>query len=162
MPRRPIELQVFSPFRALVSRRWLRRVVTEALAAADPGGGEGASVVIADDVTLHELNSRYRGVDEATDVLAFAGSEPTGPSFPPFPEGEESLGEVLVSYPQAVRQARQHGWPVEREVALLVVHGVLHLLGHDHEEPEEEAAMKELEKCALDRVFSSLPSITSG
>lgn len=167
MPRRPVELQVLSPFRSQVMRPWLRRVVTKALEAVDPGGAAGVSVVIADDATLHTLNRRYRGVDEPTDVLAFAwgdvaggvdGGSSHGPppqvSFPPFPAGEESLGEVLVSYPWAVRQAQAHGYPVEREVAWLVVHGVLHLLGHDHAEPEEAAAMRKLEDHTLARALS--------
>ncbi len=142
---------------------WLRRVVTEALAAVDPGGGRGASVVVADDATLRELNSRYLGTDEPTDVLAFPWEEPadgSGPQsetipFPAPPAGEHPLGEVLVSYPQAQRQARERGQPTEQEVALLVVHGLLHLLGHDHAEPGEAAAMREMEQRALERVFSA-------
>ena len=161
MARRLIQLQVFAPFRSQVPRPWLRRVMNEALAAGG-GGGVGASVVIADDATLHALNRRYRGMDEPTDVLAFAlGDSPAGPAqevgpaavFPPLPSGEESLGEVLVSYPRAVAQAIERGHPVEQEVALLVVHGVLHLLGYDHEKLAEEAAMKRLEEETLARVF---------
>ncbi len=63
------------------------------------------------------------------------------------------MGEVVVSYPLAARQARQHGHSVEREVALLVVHGVLHLAGHDHEEPEEEAVMRGLEERTVEQLF---------
>ena len=168
MPRRLIEMQVFPPFRELVGRVWLRRVVAGALDAADPSGAEGASVVIADDATLHDLNRRYRGIDEPTDVLAFAWEESARPvngasasearrglagAAPWGPAGEETMGEVVVSYPLAVRQARQHGHSVVREVALLVVHGVLHLAGHDHEEPEEEAVMRGLEERTVEQLF---------
>ena len=155
MPRRPIEMQVFPPFRERVGRVWLRRVVAGALAAADPFGAGGASVVIADDTTLHDLNRRYRGIDESTDVLAFAEQGPASSvnGVPWDPAGEGSMGEIVVSYPLAVRQARRHGHSVEREVALLVVHGVLHLAGHDHEEPEEEAAMRELEERTVEQLF---------
>jgi probable rRNA maturation factor len=77
------------------------------------------------------------------------------PEFPDVPDEEASLGEVILSYPLAMRQAGEHNVTVEHEVALLVVHGVLHLLGHDHAEPDEESVMKELEGQALARVFAS-------
>ena len=165
-------MQVVPPFQELVGRVWLRRVVAGALDAADPSGAEGASVVIADDATLHDLNRRYRGTDEPTDVLAFAWREPASsgngapastarrgldgvsPTMSPQdPAGEETMGEVVVSYPLAARQARRHGHSVDQEVALLVVHGILHLAGHDHEEPEEEAAMRGLEERTVAQVF---------
>jgi probable rRNA maturation factor len=66
------------------------------------------------------------------------------------PPGELSpLGEVIVSYPQAQRQAEQRRAPLEHELALLVIHGVLHLTGHDHLEPEESALMQSKERTAL-------------
>ena len=158
MPRRRIYLQVFPVFRAVVRRPWLRRVAAEALAIADPGGTIGAGVVIADDETLRDLNHQFRGLDEVTDVLSFSPAE--GPVLPlDLPLKEQPLGDVVVSYPQAVRQAQEHDWSVEEEVALLVVHGVLHLLGHDHAEPREEAVMKALEQSALARLFpASVPA----
>ena len=144
----------------------MRRAAAAALTLADPDGHSGASVVVADDETLHDLNLRFRGFDEATDVLSFgeygAPAEDTAlPAVAPFPEdgfpalpGETpSLGEVVLSYPMAERQAREHNVPVEREAALLVVHGILHLLGHDHAEPEEAAAMRAIEQQALSALF---------
>jgi len=139
-------------------------VAAQILAVADPGGRSSASIVVADDDTLRDLNHRFRGLDEETDVLSFGDYqepvEPTAPEadipvFPQTPEEEEerTLGEVVVSYPRAVLQAPEHDWPVEREMALLVIHGVLHLLGHDHAEPDEEAAMKALEDETLARLF---------
>ena len=66
------------------------------------------------------------------------------------PPGELApLGEVIVSYPQAQRQAEERGAPLEHELALLVVHGVLHLTGHDHLDPEETALMQSKERTAL-------------
>ena len=163
---RPIDVRVFPAFRTSGRTAWLRKVARHALAVGDPSGQAGASVVIADDATLHDLNSRFRGLDEATDVLSFgrAGESETDrdnpeteafPAFPDMPDEEASLGEIILSYPLAMRQAGEHNVTVEREVALLVVHGVLHLLGHDHAEPDEEAIMKELEGQALERVFAS-------
>ena len=165
MPRRRIRIQVFTTYKKDVPAQWLRRVGAEALAVADPAGHTSASLVVADDETLRGLNQRFRGLDEVTDVLSFNQSggqsggllegqsgpaQSTGAShFPEVPEEEGMMGEVVVSYPQASRQAAEHHWPVERELALLVAHGVLHLFGHDHAEPREEALMKGLEERAL-------------
>ncbi|MCY4581278.1 MAG: rRNA maturation RNase YbeY [Chloroflexi bacterium] len=165
-PRRRVDVRVFPPFREAAPAASVRRAANAALAIADPAGRSAASVVVADDETLHDLNLRFRGFDEATDVLSFgqhgAPVEDTAlPPSEPFPEdgfpalpGEpQSLGEVVLSYPMAERQAREHNVPVEREAALLVVHGILHLLGHDHAEAEEEAAMRAIEQQALEALF---------
>ena len=155
--RRPIDVQVFPAFRAKVTAPWVRRVAAEALAVGDPDGTAGVSIAVADDETLRSLNSRFRGFDEVTDVLAFGldGDVTPGsaPPFPDLPEIEPTIGEVVLSYPLAVRQAGEHRVPVEEELALLVVHGILHLLGHDHEERDDESRMKRFEQQALARVF---------
>jgi probable rRNA maturation factor len=161
-PKRAIDVQVFPEFRSAVRAVWVRKVAAAALASGDPGGLAGASIVVADDDTLHDLNARFRGLDELTDVLSFgdtsdpslaSGGAPPDPRFPDPPDEEPSLGEVVLSYPLAVRQADAHNVSVEREVALLVVHGILHLLGHDHAATDDEAAMKALEATALSAVF---------
>jgi probable rRNA maturation factor len=95
-------------------------------------------------------------VDEPTDVLAFhmlpqKGSES---SFAVPPDGVTRLGEVIISYPQAVAQAKEQGHSPERELALLIIHGILHLLGCDHEEPQEERNMRERERELLERCFT--------
>ena len=164
-PKRSIDVRIFPAFRSALRAAWIRKVAAAALAAGDPGGASGASVVVADDATLHDLNARFRGLDELTDVLSFGdASDPSlseehapedGTVFPSPPDEQPSLGEVVLSYPLAVRQADAHNVTVDDEVALLVVHGVLHLLGHDHAEPEEEAEMKALEVRALAVVFPS-------
>ena len=161
--RRSIDVHVFPPFRSAVKAPWLRKVAAEALAAGDPEGAGGVSIAVADDETLRSLNERFRGLDEVTDVLSFGskqgGSKPgegdADASFPVDPDGKATLGEVVLSYPLAVRQADEHDVTAEEELALLVVHGVLHLLGHDHEEAEEEARMKELERQALTGFFGA-------
>src|SRR5512138_3850767 len=93
------------------------------------------SVVLTDNARLHELNLNYLGADSPTDVLSFPASE-TDPE-----TGARYLGDILISIPRAQAQAEAAGHPVESEVQLLVVHGVLHLLGHDHAEPEEKSRM---------------------
>ena len=109
-------------------------------------------IVLADDATVRDLNRLYRGKDEATDVLSFAASE--GEAFLDSPEEAPSLGEVVVSVPFVERQvaiAQDGGMTVEGQLAHLLVHGLLHLIGLDHERGEaEEAAMREKEEALLE------------
>ena len=93
------------------------------------------SVILTNDARLHELNLNYLGVDAPTDVLSFPASE-TDPE-----TGARYLGDILISVPRAQSQAEAAGHALESEVQLLVVHGVLHLLGHDHAKPEEKRRM---------------------
>src|SRR5437868_2771040 len=109
-----------------------------------------AVVTLTGDERLREYNNRYRGLDEPTDVLAFAAREqPTDRRFQPPPGAEDWLGDIVISVPLARRQAREAGHPVDDEVRLLAVHGFLHLLGYDHAEPAEEAAMTALTNAIL-------------
>ncbi len=142
---------------------WLTRIAKEAMDVALEGTGPAQmSLLITGDETVHSLNAQFRGLDEVTDVLSFSadhGGHWEGEAEPPeeagefdfiMPPGEPSpLGEVIVSYPQAQRQAEERGAPLEHELALLVVHGVLHLTGHDHLEPEETELMQSRERAAL-------------
>ena len=91
-----------------------------ALASAD------MTIVLTDDAQLHELNREYLGVDAPTDVLSFPAAESDPETGTPY------LGDILISIPRAKQQAEAAGHSVEDEVQLLVVHGTLHLLGHDH------------------------------
>jgi len=112
------------------------------------------SVVITDDETVRGLNQEFRGYDEPTDVLSFGLSERMKPAadgdeffpFPDLPDDLLHLGEVVVSYPTAERQATEHGRVVIDELRHLLIHGALHLLGHDHAEPKEEAVMRAREQ----------------
>ena len=93
------------------------------------------TIVLTDDSQLHELNLEFLNVDAPTDVLSF-------PAYETDPEtGTAYLGDILISIPRAMQQAQAAGHPVEAEVQLLVVHGTLHLLGHDHAEAQEKARM---------------------
>ncbi len=98
------------------------------------------SIVLTDDARLQELNRDYLGVDAPTDVLSFPASETDGSEIDP-ETGVRYIGDILISVPRAQTQADAARHPLESEVQLLVVHGVLHLLGHDHAEPEEKARM---------------------
>jgi probable rRNA maturation factor len=145
-----IEVCISPALAGRVEPALLRGAARAALDAAGFAGPGEMAVVLTDDAEIQALNRRYRGVDEPTDVLAFAESEPTDP-FVTSPEGEDYLGEVFVSLPRAEEQAQEEGHSVEEELALLVVHGTLHLLGYDHEVDEERAEMWALQSQALKR-----------
>src|SRR6267143_5141149 len=111
-------------------------------------------VTLTGDENLREYNSRYRGLDEPTDVLAFAAREQaTDRRFQAPPGTEGWLGDIVISVPTARRQAKTAGHPVNDEMRLLAVHGFLHLLGYDHAEPAEEAAMTAL----TNRILTKAP-----
>jgi len=93
------------------------------------------SIVLTDDAQLRELNRNFLGTDAPTDVLSFP-AEQIDPE-----TGFRYLGDILISVPRAAAQAAGSGHPLEAEMQLLVVHGVLHLMGHDHAEPDEKARM---------------------
>lgn len=142
-----VAVQVADPWREAVDEHAVRDLALRVLASEEVAALAEVSVVITDDEAVRELNRRYLNLDEPTDVLSFPlaeasrGSDASEPFVAP-PDGVAHLGEVIVSYPTAERQAREQGHGVEREIAHLVVHGLLHLLGYDHGEPEEERRMR--------------------
>jgi probable rRNA maturation factor len=148
-----IEIFVEEKFRGVVDGGWVKKIVRQVLKAEGVVPPYEVSLVFTDSETVKQLNRDYRGVDEPTDVLAFSmlPQKGTDSSFPLPPDGFTRLGEVIISYPQAVAQAKEQGHSPERELALLIIHGILHLLGYDHEEPEEESKMRERERELLER-----------
>ncbi|MFO0682940.1 MAG: rRNA maturation RNase YbeY [Sandaracinus sp.] len=121
--------------RSKLSPRLVRTRATRMLAALELEGAE-LSLVLTDDPTIHALNRDYRKKDKPTDVLAFALREG------PYAElAGAMLGDVVVSLDTAARQAREKKHSLEREVTMLVAHGLLHLLGYDHATRTEERRM---------------------
>src|SRR4026209_2282829 len=113
----------------------IERTVRAALAHQQESLDSNLSVVLTDNRKLRTLNRDYLGIDAPTDVLSFPASEPD-------PEtGARYIGDILISIARAQIQATGAGHPLESEVQLLVVHGVLHLLGHDHAEAQEKVRM---------------------
>ncbi len=110
------------------------------------------TLMLAGDERLQALNREFRHVDASTDVLSFAADE-TDPE-----TGRQYLGDVVISVPKARSQAQAGGHPLEQELQLLVVHGVLHLLGHDHAQAAEKARMWAAQAAVLERLGIS-PSI---
>ncbi len=93
------------------------------------------TIVLSNDAQLRELNLQWMGIDAPTDVLSFPSDE-TDPE-----TGSRYLGDILISLETAARQAAHAGHSVEAEAQLLAIHGILHLLGHDHAESEEKNRM---------------------
>lgn len=122
-----------------IDARALERLAARALEterAEQPGE---LSIVLAGDEAVRELNRAYRSVDAATDVLSFGQAD--GEAFARPPGAPRHLGDVVISVDTARRQALEYGLPLQDEVAHLLVHGILHLLGHDHESSDEAAAI---------------------
>lgn len=105
------------------------------------------SVVFVNNEYIHQLNREYRGVDAPTDVLSFALEE--GEPMPDVGE-EKILGDVVISLEKATDQAGEYGHSFLREVAYLTTHGVLHLVGYDHQTDEEKNIMRQKEEAVLE------------
>ncbi|MEO9049188.1 MAG: rRNA maturation RNase YbeY [Candidatus Dormiibacterota bacterium] len=136
-----LEVEVVKAVRAAVPAAFIKEVLTRAvtlpeIAARLPEGGSTVAVRLASDRELRRLNRVYAGEDHATDVLSFAGAG-------------DHLGDIAVSWPAVVRQSTQYGHPETTELALLSVHGLLHLLGWDHATREERREMSRLNVAAL-------------
>jgi probable rRNA maturation factor len=164
MARPHIELYVDDAFRSEVPGTAVRRAGELAILRGRISGPVRAAVTVTDDETLRELNRAHRGEDRVTDVLSFGTSpcardgvvEPD--DFPIGVDAEPGLGDVIISFQQARRQAEAAGHGVERELALLTAHGVLHLLGYDHATAVEEKAMFAIQDAILDEVMEGARS----
>ena len=114
---------------------------------------EEVSVVLTDDVQMQQLNATYRGKDHPTDVLAFAQREGEFSSM-----SGDLLGDIVVSVPTALRQADERGAPLLDELTVLLAHGLLHLLGWDHETHSKDLAMR----AETDRLVAAAASSSRG
>lgn len=147
MPQPLVGVEINPVFQDRVDEAWIRALAEAVLEQEGPEEPADIGVVVTGDDEVHELNRLYREIDSTTDVLSFALTE--GDEFVAPPDGLVHLGEVIMSYPQAERQAREAGKETRQEMALLLVHGILHLLGYDHAEEEEEREMRALEQALL-------------
>jgi probable rRNA maturation factor len=121
----------------------LRRAVARVLALQEFPASSSISFFFCGDDAIRALNGTYRGADRPTDVLSFAGGA-VDPE-----DARLHLGEVVISVPRARSQARKAGHPLESEILLLAVHGVLHLLGFDHDTPARRKRMWLAQRTAL-------------
>lgn len=127
---------------AIIEKTVLTSLQQQGTEAAD----KDLTIVITDDAQLHALNLEWMGVDAPTDVLSFP-SEEIDPE-----TGNRYLGDILISIERARLQAEMAGHQVESEVQLLVAHGILHLLGHDHAEKEEKSRMWDAQAAILNNL----------
>lgn len=153
-----IGIKIAARFQKLIDRSFLERTATTAIRETVNQDNIELGIMITGDRQIKQLNRQYRGIDNTTDVLSFAMEEQASnqaeglPDFACPPDNLRHLGEVIISYPQAERQAAEYGHPVEREIAVLVIHGVLHLLGFDHEDDAEALEMERRESSILTKL----------
>ena len=119
-----------------------RKAAQEALQSCRPRAGGSFVILLTDDETIHDLNARFRGKDSATNVLSFPAAESALPY----------LGDIALAYGVCAREAEAQGKPLAHHLTHLVVHGVLHLLGYDHESDAEAEAMEGVERAILSRL----------
>jgi probable rRNA maturation factor len=147
-----ITIQIKSNLNFSFSRRWLREIITVALNLENLDKPVEIDCDITDNDTIRKLNKVYRGIDRPTDVLSFAFTQSREEDLVYFPEvtgNPQYLGEIIVSYPKAVEQAQHLGHSLEEELRLLLVHGVLHLVGYDHEKDSDARKMRARESIII-------------
>lgn len=129
----------------LVDAARLQAASQQVLSQHDVDPDTTLSVVFVDNAYIQNLNQQFRGIDAPTDVLSFPADEPPVDidDEPPY------IGDLIIAYPYASEQAAREGHPLNDSLSLLVVHGTLHLLGYDHDTPENRAEMWAAQDAAL-------------
>lgn len=141
-----IFVEISEEFLHLVEPGPLKETAQKALAAAGEKTDQDIQIIISGDESLQNLNKEFMGIDAPTDVLSF----PLGFDNPE--SGSRYLGDIVISYSQANAQAQQAGHETIEEIKLLIVHGILHLLGYDHAEPEEKEKMWAFQNTMLEQL----------
>lgn len=137
-----IDVLIDEGLEAYLDADWLCSVAEQVLTAQNAGSNAGLELVITGQEKIRQLNLSYLGKDEPTDVMAFSmlpTAEETGEGPSTFvtpPDGTLHIGEVIISYPQAVIQADEQHHSINKEIATLIIHGVLHLMGYNDDKPE--------------------------
>ena len=135
----------------------VKNVVSAAVRSENCPYDVTVSVIITDNNAICEANKEFRGIDKPTDVLSFPAHDFASPAdYSDITDddldmdtGEFILGDIMISYERACAQAEEYGHSIKREVAFLVCHSVLHLLGYDHEDDEERKIMEEKQEAVL-------------
>jgi probable rRNA maturation factor len=134
-----------------VDQKYLGKIAEKTLRVAKFKKSSEISLVIVGEKRMRSLNKKYRDVDSVTDVLSFGneGKKNKAAKFVDPPGKIVHLGEIFVCYSQAEKQAKWKKHSVRRELAILLIHGILHLLGYDHREGYEKSEMKDMERKVL-------------
>ncbi len=145
---------------------WVRRAAEHAYVVAGPSEEAELCIVLADDAFVRQLNKTYRGKDRPTNVLSFTvGAMPVAAGGEPMWVAEERmmlLGDVVLAAETIAREADEQGKAFADHLSHLVVHGVLHLLGHDHEDNVEAEEMEALERDILEDLDIADPYAAEG
>lgn len=129
----------------------IRRAITAALKCEDWDQPSTVSVTFTDNEGIREKNCEFRGIDAPTDVLSFPMYDMQNGDTPD-PDTAAELGDIVLSLERAWEQSREFGHSYERECAFLTVHSVLHLLGYDHMEPDEEEEMRARQRIIMKKI----------
>jgi probable rRNA maturation factor len=141
VPNAVIGVQIDDEFAAAVDQAAIETLVRRVLEVETlPAPDVELAIVVGGDAQIQALNRQYRNIDAPTDVLSFAMLD-DAPSLVSSPEAPLYLGDVIISYPRVLAQAAEAGHSAQEELGLLTVHGVLHLLGYDHDSVERKATM---------------------
>lgn len=147
-----IEIHLPFVYLLFINKKICRKAVHAALEMKSYKCVPGLSLVFVDDHKIRKLNKLFRKIDSPTDVLAF-------------PAGEKCkdlhiyLGDVFISFPHAVMQARQHRHAIQSEIVLLIIHGVLHLMGYDHFDKKSKERMWMVQEEALKKMGIAAQSL---
>ena len=152
-----------------VDAKFVRDVLVQALRLQGYREPPEVGVALVDDAYIRVLNREYRRSDNATDVLAFAidagdpaAGAPSGNTAGGGTGDGPVLGDIVISIQRAREQARQFKQPLRREVALLAIHGLLHLLGYDDETEAAASVMRSRQKELLDAILGAAPRASRG
>ena len=156
-----IDVNIFEEFLNDLSEVWIEKIALNSLSFGLLSLDyefileyHSLGITIADDTTIQVLNNNYRGLDEITDVLAFSENYPgeyygetekTITTAESFPNETGYAGEIVLSYPQCKRQAEENNISIDKELATLISHGILHLIGYDHANEEELKVMEKIQ-----------------
>jgi probable rRNA maturation factor len=136
-----------------VNARWLKSIIWNILEYIPFSKPVEVGIRITDNLNIRKLNQQYRGIDVTTDVLSFNMLEPTQIDteiqFISAPDKVNHIGEVIISYEKVVEQARNYNNTIKKELAILLIHGFLHLFGYDHESDKDYQIMHKKEEFIL-------------
>jgi probable rRNA maturation factor len=142
--------------RPAITKNYLQRIAEITIRNLNIQNNIEMGIVITDDAQIKELNRNYRNINNSTDVLSFHMNfnedKELSADFISPPDHIKHIGEVIISYETAVRQAKQNSITVKDELSFLLVHGILHLMNYDHMEEHDREIMEEKEKAIFDKI----------
>jgi probable rRNA maturation factor len=155
MSKYEINIYIEPKIKTSVKETWFKTKIKKILEILCPRIPSELGLVITNNKMIQMLNKIYRNKDEPTDVLAFSmdpiqNQKKDNLIYGIAPDGISHLGELIISYPEAIAQAENKGHDIKSELLILMIHGILHLFGYDHEESNKEARrMKNKEQMVL-------------